>query len=77
MTRPEALKRCIELNDAPDAEPGVRWLAKQREPGEWTVVKLRVPGMSTKGPLSTSQESRPAVDAPDTTPMVNPNWGAG
>jgi hypothetical protein len=77
MTRSEAHRRCTELNDAADAEPGVRWMAKQRGADEWSVVKLRVPGMSTKGPLSTAQESRPTVDAPDTRPIVNPNWGAG
>ena len=76
MTRDEAQQRCSELNDAPDAPKGVRWMAKEKAPGEWAVVKLRVPGMPTKGPLSTAQESRPSVDPPDTRPMVNPNWGA-
>ena len=77
MTRSEAQQRCNELNDAPDAQPGVRWMAKEKTPGEWSVVKLRVPGLPTKGALGTAQESRPAVDPPDTRPMVNPNWGAG
>ena len=75
MTCDEAQQRCTELNDAPDAPKGVRWMAKETAPGEWAVVKLRVPGLPKRNPLSTAQESRPTVDAPDTTPMVNRNWG--
>ncbi|MDX6719533.1 MAG: hypothetical protein QOJ63_1787 [Solirubrobacteraceae bacterium] len=77
MTRTEAQARCTELNDAAGGEPGVRWMPRETSPGEWTTVRLRIPGLRPTGPLTTGQESRPRPDAADPRPLVNPNWGAG
>ncbi len=76
MTRSEAQQRCIELNDAAAGEAGVRWMPRERSPGDWIAVRLRVPGLPARGPLTTTQESRPRPEAPDPRPLVNPDWGA-
>jgi len=75
MTRSEAGKRCTDLRAA--GEPDVHWMARQSATGEWTVVRLRLPGLPIKGPLSTAQESGPRPGAPDPRPLVNPYWAAG
>ncbi|MEA2219106.1 MAG: hypothetical protein QOJ35_1732 [Solirubrobacteraceae bacterium] len=76
MTESEARRRCTELNEAA-TEPGVRWLAKQKAPGEWSAVRVRVPGVKATGPLVTSQETPRGPDPSDPRPLVNPNWGVG
>jgi hypothetical protein len=77
MTRSEAQQRCAELNDAAAGEPGVRWMAREMPPGEWSAVRVRIPGLPGTGPLTTGQESRPQPDAADPRPPHNPFWGAG
>jgi hypothetical protein len=77
MTRPEAQKRCSELNDAAADEPGVRWMPRQTQPDEWSPVRVRIPGLRPTGPLTTGQESRPKPGAADPQPPHNPLWGTG
>jgi hypothetical protein len=77
MTRSEAQKRCAELNDAAAEEPGVRWMPRELPPGEWSAVRVRVPGMRATGPLITGQESPPEPDGTDTRPLHNPYWSTG
>jgi hypothetical protein len=75
MTRSEAEKRCVDLEAV--GEPGVHWMPRRKSPGEWTVVRLRVPGLPVRGPLGTAQESRPRSGPADTQPLVNPHWSVG
>jgi hypothetical protein len=77
MTHAEARTRCSELNDAAAGEPGVRWMLREAQPGEWSPVRVRMPGLRLSGPLSTSQESRPRPGASDPQPLHNPFWGPG
>lgn len=77
MTRSEAQKRCAELNDAAAGEPGVRWMARETSTGDWTAVRIRLPGVRATGPVTTGQESRPQPDAADPRPLHNPFWSNG
>jgi hypothetical protein len=73
MTHAEADRRCTELH-AGAAEPGVRWMPRERSPGEWTIVRVRMPGLPLTAVTGTGQESRPRIEAPDPRPLVDPNW---
>ncbi len=75
MTRSEAQKRCAELQ-AVAREGDVRWMARETSEGDWTVVRLKVPGMPAKMRIQgTGQQSPPRPHAPDVGSPVNPNWG--
>ena len=55
----------------------MRWLVRETAPGDWSPVRVTIPGMRAKGPLKTTTEARPRPEqAPDPRPLVNPNWGA-
>jgi hypothetical protein len=49
MTHAEAQARCAELNEAAAGEQGVRWMPRETSPGEWSTVRLRVPGCGRRG----------------------------
>ncbi|MCA1678729.1 MAG: hypothetical protein LC777_07165 [Actinobacteria bacterium] len=75
MTRPEALKRCDELQ-ADTRASDVRWIARQTAPGSWSVVRLRVPGLPAPvRVIGSAEHARP--QAPDPRPLVNPFWTTG
>ena len=77
MTRAEAEQECAERNRAlAENEPGVRWLVREAEPGDWRAVRVVIPGAHARGPLKTSTQARPRPEEPlDPRPLVNPNWG--
>ncbi|HEU0317134.1 MAG TPA: hypothetical protein VFR49_07390 [Solirubrobacteraceae bacterium] len=78
MTKAEADHECAERNRDPAGAPGVRWLAREASPGEWSVVRVTIPGLKATGPLKTSTQARPRPEEPlDPRPLVNPNWGTG
>jgi len=72
MNSSDAQVRCDELNATPDAEPGVRWMARQLSPGDWEVVRVVVPGLARKRPTSGRWEPRRTEPVPG--PDVQP-WG--
>jgi hypothetical protein len=77
MTRDEADQLCAARNQGAEGQPGVRWLVRETAPGDWSPVRVTIPGMRAKGPLKTTTEARPRPEqAPDPRPLVNPNWGA-
>jgi hypothetical protein len=76
MTRSEAQKRCSDLNDAASGS-GARWMVREKPPGQWSLVCVRVPGQRPTGPLTTTQESRPRLGAPDPRPLTDPLLGSG
>jgi hypothetical protein len=77
MTRTEADEACADRNREDGGHPGVRWLVREVTPGDWSPVRVTIPGMRAKGPLRTTTEARPRPEqAPDPRPLVNPNWGA-
>ena len=69
--------RCSELNDAASGEPGVRWMAREKPAGRWSLVCVRVPGQRPTGPLTTTQEARPRLGAADPRPLTDPLLGTG
>jgi hypothetical protein len=77
MTRPEAEQRCSDLLAV--CGPDVHWMPRKTSSGEWTVVRLHVPGLppGLNGPVTTAQESRPRPGPADTRPLVNPYWSPG
>jgi hypothetical protein len=78
VTRAEAELECTERNREAADQPGVRWLVREAEPGDWRAVRVVIPGMHARGPLKTSTEARPRPEEPlDPRPLVNPNWGIG
>ena len=56
MTREEALTECRRLGEEHAERATHSWLPRLLEDGEWSVVKVGVPG---KRPLVTAQESKP------------------
>ena len=56
MTRDEALTECRRLGEEHADRATHSWLPRVLDEGEWSVVKVSVPG---KQPLVTAQESRP------------------
>jgi hypothetical protein len=76
MTRSEAQQRCSELNAAAAGDPGARWMAREAPPGQWSPVRVRVPGMRPTGPLTTTRESR-QPDGTDPRPITDPLLGTG
>jgi hypothetical protein len=79
MTREEALARCEQLNAQAGEGASFHWLAREREGGEWQVVK--VPGLpGGRGPLKEVVEARPrpatADDPRPSTVQQIPPYGA-
>jgi hypothetical protein len=79
MTRDEAIARCGELNGEAGEGAAFHWLAREREGGEWEVVK--VPGLpGGRGPLTEVVEARPrpatADDPRPSTVQQIPPYGA-
>jgi hypothetical protein len=71
VTREEADARCTELNEA--GGPG-HWLVREREGGEWSVVRVDLPGVEgTRGPLKESTEARPRPEPDDPRPSIMRN----
>jgi hypothetical protein len=52
-------------------------MAREKPPGQWSPVRVRVPGQRATGPLTTTQESRPRPGADDPRPLTDPLLGAG
>ncbi|HWH12063.1 MAG TPA: hypothetical protein VG165_13115 [Solirubrobacteraceae bacterium] len=79
MSRDEAERDCAERNAVPGAQPGVHWLAREFSPGEWSAVRVVIPGLTGRGaigPLKTTTESGPRPEQPpDPRPVHNPLWG--
>ena len=68
MTRDDALAECRRLGDEHPDRATHSWLPRVLEDGEWSVVKVSVPG---KRPLATAQESKPRPpQADDPRPPV-------
>lgn len=64
MTREEALARCEQLNAQAGESATFHWLAREREGGEWQVVK--VPGLpGGRGPLKEVVEAKPRPQTAD------------
>ena len=77
MTHTEALKRCRELQ-AGTCDHDVRWIPRQRAAGDWTLARVRIPGLpQTVRVLGSAQQSPPRPQAPDPRPLLNPLWGQG
>ena len=56
MTREEAIAECSRLALEHPQRATHSWLPREGTHGEWTVVKVGVPG---RRPLETAQEARP------------------
>jgi hypothetical protein len=66
MTRAQAEARCTVLNGAGGLSSDERWLPRRTGEDGWEPVRVRVPGLSASGPLTTTAESRPRPPyAPD------------
>lgn len=75
MTRSEALQRCVDLHAA-GGDPAIRWIPRRLSADDWTVVRLRAPGLPRRvGALGTALRSAPRPPAPDPRPLLNPFWG--
>jgi hypothetical protein len=56
MTHEEALAECRRLADEHPDHATHSWLPRESADGDWTVVKIGVPGSR---PLATAQEAKP------------------
>jgi hypothetical protein len=66
MTRQEAEALCADNSEGHPERATHRWMAREREDGEWTVVKLRLPeGMRASRPLKATVEAKPKPPEPD------------
>jgi len=75
MTHDEADRECAQRNREVTAEePGVHWLVRESEPGDWRAVRVVIPGARPRIPLKTSTESQPEKQ-PEVRPLVDRNWG--
>jgi hypothetical protein len=77
MTRDEAERACAKLAaESPDRETH-RFLPREDETGDWSVVKVNLPPGT--GATGTATEAKPRPEQPgdprDGKP--NPNWGIG
>jgi hypothetical protein len=79
MTRDAATQRAAELNG--QEQMGRHWFVREREPGDYEVVAVNTPGLSTHGELHASIVAKPKpTEAPDPRPSLFrniPPYGAG
>ena len=75
MTRAEAQERSEKLNrDRPDGE--APWIVREASPGDWQLVRPRVPGLPVREPLKATTEAKPKPpQADDPRPPFPPYVG--
>jgi hypothetical protein len=75
MTRAEAEAESRRLAaESPDRETH-RWVTREREGGEWSVVKIALPPATEPDSTTTRADERPPTPAdprPDVPPWVGP-----
>ncbi len=64
MTRDEATAAARKLGSEHPDRATHRWMPREGEGGEWTVVKVAMPP-GARGPLTTTTESKPEPPEPD------------
>jgi len=65
VTREEATEAARKLGTEHPDRATHRWMPREGENGEWTVVKLAMPPGARIDPLKTTTESRPKPPEPD------------
>lgn len=75
MTRAEAEAECRRLTaESPDRETH-RWVTREAEGGEWSVVRIALPPTAEPESTTTRADERPPTPAdprPDVPPWVGP-----
>jgi hypothetical protein len=64
MTRAEAQDEARRLGAEHPDRTTHSWIAREREPGEWAVVKIGVPTRGPEGTLTEAKPSPPMADDP-------------
>jgi len=65
MTRDEATQTAKRLGAEHPDRATHRWLPREAENGEWSVVKVAMPGGASIDPLKATVETKPKPPQPD------------
>ena len=73
MTKDEAQRECARLKAE---DPAGLWAPQETAPGEWRVVRARVPGLKPRQPTRADVQPAPETPHPETDPQPRqlPYW---
>ncbi len=71
MTHEEAVQ---ESRRRSAEEPTALWTPREREPGEWIVVRARVEGLPPRGKLKPGAKPPPVRPGPEEFVGPQPHW---
>jgi len=77
MNEREAKERCAELAGSDPDRFTHSWLPRERADGEWSIVKLAVPGPRTQKLTATTAEDEQGIKSDPRTALsrnVGPNY---